>query len=73
MTTKMNPGDKPENTPEQQDAEQFIKEMMEQRKLQQEALGKIMSFIDTTESRITPVESKAEEKKILKRIFRKRK
>ena len=67
-----------ENQPEKKDAktenpEKFIKEMMEQRKLQQEALNKIMLSIDTTEERAASAESETEEKKLLQRIFKNKK
>lgn len=57
---------------ETENPEQFIKEMMEQRKLQQDALSKIMSSIDT-DVRSTSAESPVEKKNLLKRIFRNRK
>ena len=56
-----------------ENSEQFIKEMMEQRKLQQEALNKIMSSIDTPDEHSVRPQPETEEKNILKRIFKNRK
>ena len=71
MTTKKNQTKR--KSAETENSEQFIKEMMEQRKIQQEALTKIMSSIETSDERNPSPQPEAEEKNLLKRIFKNRK
>ena len=72
MESKNNPK-KTDQITDPENTEQFIKEMMEQRKLQQDALNKIINFMDHSEERTTPTEPETEEKKLLQRIFKNRK